>query len=248
MKTVEECVLERRSVRRYERREIEPEKLNFIYEAIRHIATSYNGQQYSVISVTDQSRKEELYEITQQKQIKTCAVFLVFCVDYHKIRIGAERKGIDFPPFTDTLDGLMVGMIDASMAMQTAAIAAEAQGLGCCSVGYARTADPARIAELLRLPQGVFVVCGLTIGYPAEQPDVKPKQPRSLIIHENHYHTENVSGELLDYDQEVSCYNGCRAGMPTSNDWITHIVDYYRMAMQYDQLAYVREQGFNLKK
>ena len=248
MKTVEECLLERRSVRRYERRNIEPEKLDFIYESIRHIATSYNGQQYSVIAVTDSQMKEELYEITGQKQIKTCALFLVFCVDYNKIKTAAERKGLDFPAFTDTLDGLMVGLIDASMAMQTAAVAAEAQGLGCCSVGYTRTADPARIAELLRLPQGVFVVCGLTVGYPSELPDMKPKQPRSLIIHENHYQMEHLSDELLDYDQEVSCYNGCRAGMPTSNDWITHIVDYYRAAMEYEQLAYVREQGFKLKK
>ena len=58
MKSVKESLLERRSIRRYERQPIEPEKLDFIYEAIRNAPTSYNGQQFSVIAVTDQALKE----------------------------------------------------------------------------------------------------------------------------------------------------------------------------------------------
>ena len=89
MKSVKESLLERRSIRRYERQPIEPEKLDFIYEAIRNAPTSYNGQQFSVIAVTDQALKEQLYEITGQKQIKTSAVFMVFCMDFHKLRLAA---------------------------------------------------------------------------------------------------------------------------------------------------------------
>ena len=47
MKTVEQTLLERRSIRRYEREAISQESLNFIYEAIRNTSTSYNGQQFS---------------------------------------------------------------------------------------------------------------------------------------------------------------------------------------------------------
>ena len=71
MKSVEDTLLGRRSIRRYERQPIEREKLDLIYAAIRNTPTSYNGQQFSVIAVTDQTVKEELYEITGQKQIKT---------------------------------------------------------------------------------------------------------------------------------------------------------------------------------
>ena len=99
MKSVKESLLERRSIRRYERQPIEPEKLDFIYEAIRNAPTSYNGQQFSVIAVTDQALKEQLYEITGQKQIKTSAVFMVFCMDFHKLRLAAKQKGVD----TDTI-------------------------------------------------------------------------------------------------------------------------------------------------
>ena len=85
MKTIEETLLNRTSVRRYEYDKIPSETLDFIYRAIANTPTSYNGQQFSVIAIDDQSIKEELYAITNQKQIKTCATLLVFCADYHKI-------------------------------------------------------------------------------------------------------------------------------------------------------------------
>lgn len=74
------------------------------------------------------------------------------------------------PPFESTIDGYTVGVIDASMAMMSAVTAAESLGLGCCCVGYVRTADPRRISDMLGLPEGVSIVCGLTIGYPREMP------------------------------------------------------------------------------
>lgn len=140
MKTIEETLLNRTSVRRYEYDKIPSETLDFIYRAIANTPTSYNGQQFSVIAIDDQSIKEELYAITNQKQIKTCATLLVFCADYHKIDILAQKKGIDNPHFENTLDGVMVGIIDAALAMQNAVVAAQAAGLGSCCVGYARTA------------------------------------------------------------------------------------------------------------
>lgn len=60
MKTVKDTLLERRSIRRYEREPIPAETMDFIYEAIRNTPTSYNGQQFSVIDVTDQEVKEDL--------------------------------------------------------------------------------------------------------------------------------------------------------------------------------------------
>ena len=230
MKTIEETLLNRTSVRRYEYDKIPSETLDFIYRAIANTPTSYNGQQFSVIAIDDQSIKEELYAITNQKQIKTCATLLVFCADYHKIDILAQKKGIDNPHFENTLDGVMVGIIDAALAMQNAVVAAQAAGLGSCCVGYARTANPEKIAEILKLPEGTFVVCALTLGIPRESPDVKPKQPLSLVIHHNHYRTDDMAPELEQYDRTISEYNRHRSGTTSENDWCAHILDYYRIA------------------
>ena len=111
MKVIEDVLLKRTSVRRYEREKIEPEKLDLIYRAIASTPTSYNGQQYSVIAVEDQEKKELLYEIIGQKQIKTSAVFLVFCVDFNKVSLLAKAKELDFPRIQDKMDGVMIGLI-----------------------------------------------------------------------------------------------------------------------------------------
>ena len=245
-KTVEQSLLERRSVRRYERETIGASDMEFIYEAIRNTPTSYNGQQYSVIDIDDQAVKEQLYELTQQKQIKTCSHFLLFCADYNKIQRVADAKGIDMPRFYDTMDGVVVGVVDATLAMMSAVVAAESRGLGTCCIGYARTAAPDAVARLLGLPRGVFAVCGLAIGVPREQPDMKPKQPVSLIIHHNGYRNDSMVPEMLDYDATVRRYNETRSGDKTSNDWVEHILGYYHEAMNYDMLAALSRRGFDI--
>ncbi len=250
MKDVKETLLERTSVRRYEREAIPEETMEFIFEAIRNTPTSYNGQQFSVIDISDQTLKEELYAITGQKQLKTCNRLLIFCSDYNKITLLAEKKGVKMPAFTDTMDGVTIGIIDASLAMMSAVVAAQSAGLGSNCIGYLRTADPAKIAELLKLPKGVFVVCGLALGIPREQPDLKPKQPTPLMIHKNHYRNDNekIVEEMEAYDEVVKHYNQTRAGGTSDNDWVAHIIDYYDHAMNYRILDYLKAQGYDISK
>lgn len=250
MKDVNSTLLDRVSIRRYEREAIPAETMEFIRAAIRNTPTSYNGQQFSVIEIDDQPLKEELYGITGQKQLKTCNRLLIFLSDYNKIRLLADRKGVAMPAFTDTMDGTMIGIIDASLAMMSAVVAAEACGLGCNCIGYLRTADPAKIAELLKLPKGVFVVCGLALGIPREHPDLKPKEPESVVFHHNHYRedAEKMTDEMEEYDRTVQAYNKTRAGGTSDNDWVAHIISYYDHAMNYRIMDYLRAQGYDIKK
>lgn len=248
MNEIKNFFVSRTSVRRYERENISEEALSVIYAAIRNTPTSYNGQQFSVIDVSDQNLKEQLYEIIGQKQIKTCNRFMLFCADYNKIGVLAEEKGIEMPKVQDTMDGILVGVIDAALAMSSAYTAARACGLGTCCIGYARTAAPERLAELLELPKGVFVVCGLAIGVPREQPDVKPKEPEDVLIHQNKYQTDGLLSKLIDYDNTVQQYNMTRSGTKTDNDWCAHIIDYYKDIMGYRILEYLRHQGYDVKK
>ncbi len=250
MKNVKDTLLERTSIRRYERESIPEETMEFIRKAVENTPTSYNGQQFSVIEIDDQPLKEELYAITGQKQLKTCNRLLIFCSDYNKIALLAKKKGVEMPALTDTMDGVTIGIIDASLAMMSAVVAAESEGLGCNCIGYLRTADPAKIAELLKLPKGVFVVCGLALGIPREHPDLKPKQPASLVFHHNHYRQDNeaMTDELEAYDRVIMEYNRTRAGGTTDNDWCAHIISYYDHAMNYRILDYLKDQGYDVKR
>lgn len=247
-RTVAETLLERRSVRRYEYEQVSQEDMEFIFEAIRNTPTSYNAQQYSVIDVYDRDLKQKLYELTGQKQIKTCSHFLAFCADFNKIACGAKAKGLEMPEIYNTADGLILGTVDASLAMMSAVTAACSLGLGTCCIGYARTAAPEEISALLKLPQHVYLVCGLAIGLPREQPDLKPKQSKGLLIHSNTYRQDDLAPELLAYDATVTDYNANRNGTKSDNDWIGHMLGYYREAMNYTMLSALRNQGFDPRK
>lgn len=248
MKSVKDTLLQRRSIRRYEREDISAADMQLIYDAIRNTPTSYNGQQFSVIDVTDQALKEQLYELTQQKQIKTCNHFLVFCADYNKVRKIAEFKNVEMPDFEHTADGVIVGIVDASLALMSALVAAESCGLGTCCIGYTRTAAPEAIAELLKLPKGVFIVCGLAIGIPREMPDLKPKQSEKLLIHSNCYRGDDVVKDMVDYDSKIIEFNATRSGTKSDNDWASHIVDYYNQAMNYNMLDALKNCGYDIIK
>lgn len=245
MKTVNETLLNRRTIRRYERESIDEQKMGFIYDAINNTPTSYNGQQFSVIDITDQTIKEKLYELTGQKQIKTCSHFMMFCADYNKMRKAAEAKGLEWPEFNNTFDGVMVGVIDASMALMSAVVAAESLGLGTCPIGYARTAAPEDIAKLLKLPEGVFAVCGLAIGVPRELPDMKPKLPRELVVFGNEYRQDDMVPELLAYDHLIEDYTAQRSGNVKVHPWVDNIIGYYREALKYRMMEYLYRQGFS---
>lgn len=247
MKSVKDSLLQRRSIRRYERETVSDADMDLIYEAIRNTPTSYNGQQFSVIDISDQEVKEKLYALTNQKQIKTCNHFLLFLADYHKIDVLADKKGIDMPQFTHTVDGIIVGVVDATLAMMSAVAMAESLGLGTCCVGYARTVAPEAVSQIVNLPQHTFVVCGLAIGVPREMPDMKPKQPASLVIHHNEYRQDDMTPDLEAYDAEITRYNTTRAGDKTTNDWCGHIISYYREAMKYRMLNALRRRGFDME-
>ena len=249
MKSVTQTLLERRSVRRYDYDPVSDEDMNLIYEAIRNTPTSYNGQQFSVIDVTDPDTKLKLYSLIGQKQVKTCSHFLLFLVDYNKITLAAEALGEEMPRFTDTVDGLTVGIVDASMAMMSAIAMAEALGLGCCPIGYARTVAPESVSTLLGLPAKTFVVCGLSLGVPREEPDLKPKQPRELVVFKDRYPTDaaEMAARLMDYNDTIKEYNATRSGTKTDHDWAAHIIGYYREAMDYNMLQALRRRGFDLQ-
>ena len=243
-KSVEQTLLERRSIRRYEYDPISEGDMDFIYAAIRNTPTSYNGQQFSVIDICDHDIKQKLYEITSQKQIKTCSHFLVFVADYHKMETAWKAKGVEPSVFPATADGYTVGVIDASLALMSALVAAESRGIGTCPIGYIRTADPEKVSALLQLPKGVCLVCGLALGIQRELPDLKPKQPEELLIHRNVYRSDDMADDMIRYDREIQNYNAARAGGSSDNDWVAHITDYYREGESYNSLAAAQAQGF----
>jgi hypothetical protein len=82
--------------------------------------------------------------------------------------------------------------------------AAEAMGIGICYIGALRN-DPYGVASLLDLPEGVFGLFGLCLGYPAEDAsaEIKPRLPQNAVWFREGYDRDASIG---DYDERMKAF------------------------------------------
>ena len=105
---------------------------------------------------------------------------------------------------------LIIGGVDAGLMGQNAMLAAESLGLGAVFIGAIRN-HPNEVCELFSLPEQVFPLFGLCLGYPAQDPDIKPRLPKKMVVHENEYAEFNPE-DLAAYNQTMQTYYQNRTG------------------------------------
>ena len=80
----------------------------------------------------------------------------------------------------------------------------------------------ARLLKLLKLPKHVLPLFGLCLGWPADNPDLKPRIPAAMLVHENHY--QPVDQDVLNqYDEELANYYMTRGSNNRRDTWTDHI-------------------------
>jgi len=196
------------SVRSYRPDPLPQGVLEVLITAAQSASTSSNLQSYSIIAVEDAERRRVLAELTRNQHVADAPLFLVFCPDLHRLERVCQRQG---HPFADRrMDMFLQAVVDASLAAQNAAVAAESLGLGICMIGGIRN-NLAKVAELLRLPRRTFALVGMTVGYPATPGKVRHRLPIDVILHREVYSDENLEEGLRRYD-EVTAQSGIYAG------------------------------------
>jgi len=174
-----------RSIRDYENREISPELLDSILEAGIRASSSGNMQTYSIIVTKDKALKEKLYTAhMEQSMVVDAPVLITFCADFNRMRKWCALNNA--PVHFDNFMSLMIGAIDATIASQNCALAAENEGLGICYMG-STLENCDQIGELLNLPENVVPIVGFSLGYPAENPAPRDRLPMNGIVHYNQY-------------------------------------------------------------
>jgi len=181
-------LFDRKSVRVFEDRPIDPSIKSLILEAACMAPSSGNRQLYTIIDVTDQNIKEKLVDTCDhQPFIAKAQMVLIFCADCRKWYEGF--KSADAEPRNLGVGDLMIAVSDANIAAQNAVTAAESLGIGSCYIG-----DIMENAEqqqaLLHLPEYVFPAAMLVFGYPTHQQQERKKPARVAmkhIVHENGY-------------------------------------------------------------
>jgi FMN reductase [NAD(P)H] len=188
------------SVRGFQSKPLPDGALKAILTSARSAPTSSNLQAYSIIVVTGEEKKDRMSVLSgNQGFIREAPVFLVFCADIYRLKYLTERQGYRFA--AETLEMFLLASVDAALALQNALIAADSMGLVTVPVGSIRN-DPAAVAEELGLPDGVYAMAGLSIGFEREgvRRGVKPRLPEKVTIHQEKYSSEFLDEGLAEYD------------------------------------------------
>ena len=192
------------SVRSFTDEPVSDEMIDTILDAARRAPTSSNWQTYSIIVVRDQETKKRLAELAGgQRHIEQSQVFVAFAADLHRLEIAASIHGVE--PARG-LEHTLTPIVDAAIVGEAAQVAAESFGLGAVMVGGMRR-EAAEVADVLALPEQVFVVYGMSIGWPADDPranGLKPRLPERLVVHRDSYSDENARAMIEEYDRELA--------------------------------------------
>jgi FMN reductase [NAD(P)H] len=173
-----------RSIRRYRDESVPENHVEIILEAARRAPTSYNLMPVSIIAVTDPVLREKLAEaVGRQEHVASAPLFLVFTVDYAKMVEAARHIGVEFSQ--PGLGHLVPALLDVGIMSGWAALAAERLGYGITFI--ALYSNPCGVAKILGLPGLVLPVVGITVGLPAESPELRPRHPPSAVYSENKY-------------------------------------------------------------
>lgn len=203
-----ELLLSHRTLRGFSPDPLPAGTLETLVAAASSASTSSNLQTWSVVAVTDHDTKVELAKVgANQKYIVECPLFMVWIADLSRNnRLGAE-EGLHLEG-NDTLEMMLMASIDATLAAQNAAVAAEAIGLNMCYIGGLRN-NAARVAELLHLPAGSFAVFGMCVGYPkpGAPSEVKPRLPQSIVLHRETYKVGDEKALRTLYDQRMGVFS-----------------------------------------
>ena len=241
------------SVRDYKPDPVPVEMVESIVAAAQRTSTSSNLQTYSVVAVAGEEKRRRLSELcANQKQVTQAPIFLAWCADLSRLDRVCHMRG--YEQVTDYVENFLVAAVDAVITAQTAALAAESLGLGVCYIGSIRN-HPREVIDLLALPRLVFPVTGLTLGWPASRPILRPRLSLEAMLHWESYDPEADAGALVEYDQamiDTGIYEGRQVAVPAVEGeiedygWLEHSARRASLVLRSHLREVLASQGFNL--
>ena len=195
-------ILKRRaSVRSFTDRHVPDAMVCAVLSAAQHAPTSSNMQAYSFVVVRDDETKLKLAELAGgQGHVAQCPVFVAICADIHRLEDAIATGGGSLAK--GHMEMSLVATIDAALVGMSASLIAESLELGGCMIGGMRN-QPEDVAQVLGLPDGVFVAFGMTLGFPTDRPPSKPRYPDAGVIHWERYEEKPLADLHQTYNASL---------------------------------------------
>lgn len=245
MSSVIELLKSHRSIRKFTDQAIAPELLNELVLAGQAAATSSFLQGATIIRVSKKETREKIAALAGgQKYVETAAEFLVFCADLKRPGNYCREYGKPFEG--DFTEHFIIATVDVALMAQSLVTAAESVDLGICYIGGIRN-NPGPVSELLELPEGVYPVFGLCLGYPDQDPEVKPRLPVSVIMKQEVYNEDGDRDSIADYDEAIREYYKTRTGGGHGISWTEQVADLLSEKARPHMKDFLASKGYKFK-
>jgi nitroreductase/FMN reductase [NAD(P)H] len=214
--------------------------------------TKSDLQQRDIVILDDVALRRQVTGLVTSENpwLENVPAFLVFCGNNRRQRQIHEWRGRTFA--NDHLDAFFNAAVDAGIALQAFITAAETAGLGCCPVSAIRNHAQA-VSDLLGLPDHVFPVAGLGLGWPAARGHISARLPLAVTVHVDRFRETGLREKIDDYDRRrtgIHPYAKQRYiedfGMQPDYGWSEDKARQYSRPERADFGAFVRRKGFNL--
>ena len=208
-------VLTRKTVRRYSDKMPGEELLDLLAACALSASAKSDFQQASILRLRDAKKRAAIGALfPAMPWIGNAPVFFVFLGDARRLHRIGELRGK--PVANGTLEGFFNASIDAALVMQTMILCAESNGLGVCPISVIRN-EIDKVAEILALPDLVFPVAGLCMGYPAAEGFVSLRLPRAVTTHTDRYDDSALASSIDDYDRRRDAIHAIPKDQQRSN-------------------------------
>jgi nitroreductase len=157
----QELVRQRQSVRKYQNKPVEKEKIEKLIEAVHLAPSACNSQPWKLIIVDEPELKGEVAKATFNKAIsfnkfaEEAPVIAVLVIEKAKpvAQIGGLIKNREYPEYD-------IGIAASHFCLQATEL-----GLGTCMMGWF---DQKKIQQLLNIPKKRTIGLVITLGYPPD--------------------------------------------------------------------------------
>jgi nitroreductase len=241
----------RASCRSFEERPVARELLQGLAALALCAPTKSDLQQADLVLATDPGLRAALAAtVPQQPWVAAAPALVVVCGNNRRQRQLHAWRGHQFA--NDHLDAFFNAAVDGAIVLAAFVLAAEGAGLGACPISGLR--DRAQeVAGLLGLPDHVFPIAGVGLGWPAAEREVSLRLPLALTVHENRWSETGIEAQLAAYDarrRELQPYAGqrgeARFGHAADYGWSEDKARQYAVPQRADFGAFVRARGFRL--
>ena len=241
----------RRSHRNFKPDPLEPELIHCLCALALCAPAKSDLQQRDIVIIENADQRAKLMQIIPGNSwMETAPAFVVFCANNRRQRQLNEWRGRPFA--NDHLDAFFNASVDAGIALATFMMAAESVGLGCCPVSAIRN-ESEKVSDLLALPDHVFAIAGLALGWPAQEGQISMRLPLAATVHTNRFSEDGLSEQIDAYDARRAEHQPYSTqhyiedfGESENYGWSEDKARQYSRPDREDFGNFIRAKGFNL--